>query len=208
VLGHHPDDEEDDGSVGELNPNCEGQVVDAETGNRQLPANEPGEIWIRSPNICKGYYNNPQATAETFAPGRWLKTGDIGYYTPSGKWYIVDRKKELIKVRGNQVAPAELEGVLLEHPGVADAAVIGLPFAGDERPRAYIVQKPELTVPLTAEDIMKWVQDKCTRHKWITGGVVFLESIPKNPSGKILRRELRDRAKTEVVDTGDFRAKL
>lgn len=106
-------------------PNCEARVV-SEDG-RDLPCNVPGELLIRAPNVCKGYYNNPAATAETFTPDGWLKTGDVAYYTPIGKFHIVDRKKELIKVKGNQVAPAELENVLLELDEVADAAVIGIP---------------------------------------------------------------------------------
>ena len=97
-----------------------------ESGNC-LPANSAGELLVRAPNVCKGYWNNPKATKEMFTEsGRWLKTGDIAYYDDLGKFYIVDRKKELIKVMGNQVAPAELEGVLLEHPKVADAAVVGV----------------------------------------------------------------------------------
>lgn len=127
----------------------------------------------------KGYYKNPKATAETITSDGWLKTGDIGYYNTKGKWFIVDRKKELIKVKGNQVAPAELEGLLLEHPGIADAAVIGIPFAEDERPRAYVV--PKAGVTLTVEDVRKWVQERATRYKWLTGGVVFEKEIPRNP---------------------------
>lgn len=127
----------------------------------------------------KGYYKNPKATAETITPDGWLKTGDIGYYNDEGKWFIVDRKKELIKVKGNQVAPAELEGLLLEHPGIADAAVIGIPFTEDERPQAYVV--PKFGATLTAENVTKWVQERAVKYKWITGGVVFVKEIPRNP---------------------------
>ncbi|KAF8251468.1 acetyl-CoA synthetase-like protein [Wilcoxina mikolae CBS 423.85] len=204
VLGHHPEDKEDDGgSVGELGPNSEAKIVDTENSSIELPANQPGELYIRAPNVCKGYYNNPKATAETLSPDGWLKTGDIAYYSPQGKFYIVDRKKELIKVKGNQVAPAELESVLLENPKIADAAVIGIPNSGDERPRAYVVPLPDSG--LTAEDVTKWVEERCTRYKWITGGVMFLNEIPKNPSGKILRRALREMAAKEVED---IKAKL
>lgn len=127
----------------------------------------------------RGYYRNPKATSETITPDGWLKTGDIGYYNDEGKWFIIDRKKELIKVKGNQVAPAELEGLLLEHPGIADAAVIGIRFAEDERPRAYVVAKPGVTI--TAEDVKGWVSERAVKYKWITGGVAFEKDIPRNP---------------------------
>lgn len=126
----------------------------------------------------RGYYNNPKATAETITSDGWLKTGDIGYYNDEGKWFIVDRKKELIKVKGNQVAPAELEGLLLEHPGIVDVAIIGISFAEDERPRAYVVTKPGVTI--TAEDVKDWVKERVIKYKWITGGVVFEKEIPRN----------------------------
>lgn len=126
----------------------------------------------------RGYYNNPKATAETITSDGWLKTGDIGYYNDRGKWFIVDRKKELIKVKGNQVAPAELEGLLLEHPGIVDVAIIGIKFAEDERPRAYVVTKPGVTI--TADDVKDWVKERVVKYKWITGGVVFEKEIPRN----------------------------
>lgn len=126
----------------------------------------------------RGYYNNPKATTETITSDGWLRTGDIGYYNDKGKWFIVDRKKELIKVKGNQVAPAELEGLLLEHPGIVDVAIIGIKFAEDERPRAYVVTKPGVTI--TAEDVKDWVKERVVKYKWITGGVVFEKEIPRN----------------------------
>ncbi|KAF8543669.1 hypothetical protein BDD12DRAFT_907032 [Trichophaea hybrida] len=98
----------------------------------ELPANQPGKLHVRALNVCKGYYNNPKATAGILSPDGWLKTDDIAHYSPQEKFYIVDRKKELIKVKGNQVAPAELESMLLENPKIADAAVIGIPHSGSE----------------------------------------------------------------------------
>jgi 4-coumarate--CoA ligase len=160
-----------------------------------------GELWIRGPNVMKGYWRNPLATAATLTPSGWLKTGDIAYVDAHGKFFIVDRIKELIKVKGNQVAPAELEALLLEHPAVADAAVIGLRMEddGDEMPRAYVVLGPGEKAQATAEEeIVRFVEERVARHKRITGGVVFVEAIPKNPSGKILRKWLRERAKEEV----------
>ncbi|RPB11486.1 acetyl-CoA synthetase-like protein [Morchella conica CCBAS932] len=206
VMGFHPDDRDEDGSIGEVFPNCEGKIMDAETGTQELSVGEKGEIWVRGPNVMKGYYKNSKATRETITEDGWLKTGDIGYYNERKKWFIVDRKKELIKVKGNQVAPAELEGLLLENPGIADAAVIGIAYAEDERPRAYIVLKPGAS--LIPDDVKKWVSERASRHKWLTGGVVIVKDVPRNPSGKILKKVLRERAKTEVVDTADHRAKL
>ena len=137
---------------------------------------------------------NPRATAETLTQDGWLMTGDIAYVDDEGRFFIVDRKKELIKVKGNQVAPAELEALLLEHSGVADAAVIGMPTEdGDEKPRAFVVRQvgPQ-GGELTEEDVKKFVEGKVVRYKRLAGGVEFLDVIPKNPSGKILRRQLRD----------------
>lgn len=161
----------------------------------EVPLGERGELWIRAPNVMKGYWRKPEATSATKTPDGWLKTGDIAY-VDNGKFFVVDRKKELIKVRGNQVAPAELEALLLEHPAVADAAVIGALIKGDELPRAYIVKQLEASV--TEKDIQRFMQEKTSRHKWLAGGVRFLDAIPKNPSGKILRKLLREQAKMEV----------
>jgi len=148
----------------------------------------------------KGYWGNPKATAETLTPDGWLKTGDIAYVDDAGKFFIVDRKKELIKVKGNQVAPAELEALLLEHPAVADVAVIGMPTEdGDEAPRAFVVRQPDQkSQSVTKDEIAKFVESKVTRFKRLAGGVEWIEVIPKNPSGKILRRQLRDDAKKRL----------
>jgi acyl-CoA synthetase (AMP-forming)/AMP-acid ligase II len=114
-------------SVGELVPNCEAKIVLDDEGKVEAPQGERGEIWVRGPNVMKGYWRKPEATKETFGPGGWLKTGDVAYVDEEGHFFIVDRKKELIKVKGLQVAPAELEAMLLDHPEVQDAAVIGVP---------------------------------------------------------------------------------
>ncbi|KAF3941264.1 S-dihydroxybenzoyltransferase [Dactylella cylindrospora] len=192
------------GTVGFLAPNCEAKLVD-ESGN-ELGRNKSGELWVRGPNVMKGYFNKPEATADTITPDGWLKTGDVAYVDDDGYFYIVDRKKELIKTSGLQVAPAELEAVLLEHPEIADAGVIGIKWAHNERPRAYLVRKPGSKV--TTEDVLKYMSKAVAKYKQITGGVVWVDMVPKNPSGKILRKILRERAAKEVVDTGDHRAKL
>ncbi|GLA34263.1 hypothetical protein AnigIFM63309_005686 [Aspergillus niger] len=195
MMGWDPNEISESASVGEPNPNCEAKIM-ADDGVTELGRNQRGELWVRGQNVMKGYWRNPQATRETKTADGWLKTGDIAYVDDSNKFHIVDRKKELIKVKGNQVAPAELEALLLEHPGVADAAVIGVPRNDDESPRAYIVLKSGQTA--TEKDIVAFMDGKVSAIKRLTGGVVFLDAIPKNPSGKILRKALRDRAKEEM----------
>lgn len=167
-------------SVGELNANCEGMIM-AEDGLREITARGPearGELWVRAPNVMKGYWNKPEATKETLTPDGWLKTGDIAYVDDEGKFYIVDRKKELIKVKGNQVAPAELEALLLEHHAIADAAVIGVPTPdGDESPRAYVVLQPDQESKATKpEEIAAFVAKNVARHKRLTGGVRYMDA--------------------------------
>ena len=179
-----------------------------------------GELWCKGANVMKGrvgthrlaptsltlgrYWKNPTATAETLTSDGWLKTGDIAYVDDNGKFFIVDRKKELIKVKANQVAPAELEALLLEHQAVADAAVVGvLTPEGDEKPRAYVVLQPQLSGSPTslAKEIADYVRERVAPFKRLTGGVVFIDAVPKNPSGKILRRQLRDQARREALST-------
>ena len=174
------------GSSGELLPGTEGRVVSVETG-ADLPRSEQGEIWFRGPQQFIGYLNQPIATAETITPDGWVRTGDIGYFDADGYLFITDRLKELIKVKGFQVAPAELEALLLTHPNVADVAVISRP---DERagevPVAYVVPRGELDAPA----IKAWLAERVVDFKQLAD-VVACEAIPKNPSGKILRRVLR-----------------
>ncbi|KAL2858625.1 hypothetical protein BJY01DRAFT_230772 [Aspergillus pseudoustus] len=194
VTAWNPLDWSSEASVGELVPNCEARVV-SEDG-LDLGRNQRGELWVRGPNVMRGYWGNEKATRETLLPDGWLKTGDIAYIDDNGKWFIVDRKKELIKVKGNQVAPAELEDLLLEHPAISSAAVIGVPHQDDERPRAYVELKPGKSAG--AEEIADFINNKVSRTKRITGGVIFVDSIPKSPSGKILRNVLREMAKAET----------
>ncbi|OAP60575.1 hypothetical protein AYL99_05577 [Fonsecaea erecta] len=182
-------------SIGELVPGAEGMLVN-DTGEEVTLPGETGEFWIRSPNAMKGYWRNPKATAETISNG-WLKTGDIAYRDEAGKWYMVDRKKELIKVKGVAVAPAELEALLLEHNEIVDVAVIGVKTTtDDERPRAYVVRAPGSR--LTENDVVDFVKARVSTIKHLTGGVAFIDAIPKNPSGKILRRQLREIAAKET----------
>ena len=180
------------GSVGTAAPNTEVKVLDPATGN-ELGVREEGEICVRGPQIMKGYLNNPEATARTIDKDNWLHTGDIGYADEEGHFFIVDRVKELIKYKGFQVAPAELEAVLLTHPAVADAAVI--PCQDDEAgevPKAFVVKKQETS----GDEIMEFVAARVAPHKKIRE-VEFIPQIPKSLSGKILRRVLieQERAK-------------
>ena len=182
------------GSIGVLIPNTECRIVDPETG-ADLGLDEDGELWIRGPQVMKGYLNNPTATANTVDEDGYLHTGDIGHVDSDGHYYIVDRLKELIKYKGFQVPPAELEGLLLTHPAIADVAVIPVPDdEAGELPKAYVQLKPDQQV--TADEIMAFVADKVATYKQVRL-VEFAEVIPKSASGKILRRVLRDKEAAE-----------
>ena len=173
------------GSVGVPAPNTECKIVDLESGE-PLSNNKEGEVCVRGPQIMKGYLNNPEATATTIDSEGWLHTGDIGYADKDGHFFIVDRAKELIKYKGFQVPPAELEALLLTHPAVADAAVI--PAEDDEAgevPKAFVVLKGEAS----AEALMDFVAEKVAAYKKIRL-LEFIDKIPKSASGKILRRVL------------------
>jgi len=183
--------------VGTIVASTEVKLVDPETG-KECGLNEPGEIWARGPQIVMGYLNNKKATEETFDKDGFLHTGDIGSIDEEGLITITDRLKEMIKVKGIGVAPAELEDLLLGHPDVEDVAVLGIPddYAG-ERPKAYVVlQESKRSDPESVgKALIKYVQDKKVRHKWVTE-IEVIDEIPKSPSGKILRRVLRDLRKT------------
>ena len=160
-----------------------------------------GEICVRGPTVIPGYLDNPTAN-QAFDSDGFYHTGDVGYCDPSSKlWYIVDRKKELIKVRAWQVAPPELEAVLLSHPQVVDAAVIGVQFSRDEGqlPRAYVVRRPGPDGRhLSEEEVKRFMESRLAHYKRLDGGVKFVEAIPKNASGKILKRLLREEAMREM----------
>ncbi|KAI3330416.1 acetyl-CoA synthetase-like protein [Ustulina deusta] len=180
------------GSVGPLTASCYARLVD--DNEKDVEPGEPGEIWVKGPVVTKGYWKNEKANKESFKDG-WFLTGDIAVFK-DGFFFIVDRKKELIKYKGNQVAPAELEAVLLSHPKILDAAVIGVPGEGTEVPRAYVVANQK---EISGREIVEWFSKQgLSRHKNLRGGVVFLDAIPKSPSGKILRKNLKDIAKKEM----------
>jgi acyl-CoA synthetase (AMP-forming)/AMP-acid ligase II len=176
------------GSVGFPLPNTECRIVDLESGAPLAPGHR-GEVCIRGPQTMKGYLNRPDATAAMVDPDGWLHTGDIGYVGEDGHLYIVDRVKELIKYKGLQVAPAELEAVLLTHPAVADAAVIPSPDEeAGEIPKAFVVLRGEAT----AEEILAFVAARVAPYKRVRL-LDFVDQIPKSASGKILRRVLVER---------------
>lgn len=182
------------GSIGPAAPNTEVKLVDPASGD-ELDSNQEGEVCVRGPQVMRGYLNNAEATASTIDADGWLHTGDIGYADEDGHFYIVDRVKELIKYKGFQIAPAELEAVLITHPAVADAAVI--PFSDQEAgevPKAFVVLKSEAS----AEAIKEFVAAKVAPYKKIRE-VEFIDQIPKSLSGKILRRVLveKERAKAK-----------
>lgn len=156
-----------------------------------LGPNQNGELLVRGPQIMKGYLNNQQATNDTMAPNGWLRTGDIGFYdADDGQFQITDRLKELIKVKGFQVPPAELEEIIRTHPQILDAGVIGVPHPiNGETPRAFVVSKPGSTV--TEKEIQEYVAKKVASYKRVDGGVQFIDAIPKNATGKIMRRKLK-----------------
>lgn len=176
------------GSVGPVVSNTECKIIDLETGE-ELGHNREGEIYTRGPQVMKGYFNRPDATENAIDNEGWFRTGDIGYADEEGHFYIVDRAKELIKYKGFQVAPAELEAVLLTHPAIADAAVIPSPDEeAGEVPKAFVVLKGEAS----EQEIKEFVSERVAPYKKIRK-VEFIEQIPKSPSGKILRRLLVQR---------------
>ena len=188
-------DDIDRSTVGFAAAEHRGALVDAETGvDVDAPADgasEPGELLIRGPQVMQGYLGNEAATAETLDDDGWLHTGDIATVTADGVYRIVDRLKELIKYKGYQVAPAVLEAVLLGHPSIADAAVIGVLDAdGQEVPKAFVVVQPG--AELDADAVMAHVTAHVAPHEKVRV-VEFIEVIPKSSAGKILRKDLRAR---------------
>lgn len=181
------DDDYKTGSVGTLLAGTEARIIDVQTG----AAADRGELLIRGPQAMKGYLNNPEATAATLDDDGWLYTGDVAIRNDDGHFAIVDRLKELVKVKGFQVAPAELEALIITHPGVADVAVIGVPDdESGELPKAFVVRAPGDA--LQAQALQDFVKERVATYKQVRF-VEFVDSIPKSASGKILRRELRNR---------------
>ncbi|XP_066592027.1 uncharacterized protein [Prorops nasuta] len=177
-------------SIGKPVCNCEARVVDPLTNEQISTPGKTGELWIRGPHVMKGYLNNEAATRETIVEDGWLKSGDIVYFDEQLDFFVTDRLKELIKVKGFQVAPAELEALLRTHPDVEEAAVIGIPDEkSGEVPKAFIV--PKKGKKPAEDDIQNFIKGKVSEFKEIRGGVTLVDSIPKNQTGKILRSHLK-----------------
>ncbi|KAI3778466.1 hypothetical protein L2E82_07796 [Cichorium intybus] len=175
------------GTAGMLSSNMEAKIVDPDTG-KVLPVNRTGELWLKGPTVMKGYFSNPEATSSTLDSTGWLRTGDLCYIDEDGFIFVVDRLKELIKYKGYQVPPAELEALLLTHPDIDDCAVIPFPDKDvGQFPMAYVVRKSGSN--LSDKGVMDFVSKQVAPYKRIRR-VAFIGSIPKNPSGKILRKDL------------------
>ncbi|MEU3949460.1 4-coumarate--CoA ligase family protein [Streptomyces sp. NPDC029526] len=178
------------GTVGKLIAGTEMRIVSLDDPGKDLGPGESGEILIRGPQVMKGYLGRPDATAAMIDEDGWLHTGDVGHVDGEGWLFVVDRVKELIKYKGFQVAPAELEALLLTHPGIADAAVIGeRDENGNEVPHAHVVRQPSAP-GLTEGEVMMYVAERVAPYKRVRR-VTFLDAVPRAASGKILRRELR-----------------
>ena len=181
------------GAVGQVVPNTYSKIIDTESG-KELGINEQGEVLIKGPHVMKGYLNNEEATKHCIDGDGWFHTGDIGYADEDGYFFIVDRVKELIKYKAYQVAPAELEAILVSHEAIADAAVIPSPDEeAGEIPKGFIVLSSEIS----AEEIMKFVAEQVAPHKKIRK-IEIVDEIPKSASGKILRRVLVEREREKV----------
>jgi acyl-CoA synthetase (AMP-forming)/AMP-acid ligase II len=180
-------------SVGWTVSNAASKLIDPETGDEIDPPAEglsrTGELWFKGPNVMAGYLGNEEATRETIDDEGWLHTGDLAQVDACGCVYIVDRLKELIKYKGYQVPPAELEALLLSHPAIADAAVVGVnDDEGEEVPKAFVVKQSG--AELTADEVMEFVAGQVAPYKKVRQ-VEFIDAIPKSASGKILRKDLR-----------------
>ncbi|XP_039272337.2 uncharacterized protein LOC120346636 [Styela clava] len=177
--------------VGKVCRNTEVKIINLQSG-KGLQKNQIGEIIVKGPQVMKGYMGNPDATAQTIMQDGWIHTGDIGYFDNDEMLYIIDRLKEVIKYKGVQVSPAELESVILKHPKVADVGVIGIPDShAGELPKAFVVKKVD---DLTADELDAFVKDELVDYKQLRGGIEFVEKIPKSSTGKIQRNELKKMA--------------
>ncbi|VDN01690.1 unnamed protein product [Thelazia callipaeda] len=184
-------DEDHVGSCGKLLPNFEAKLLDEKTGAILSEAFQVGELLLRSNAIMKGYLNSEEETRKVFDSDNWLHTGDMMYFDSDGYYFIVDRKKDLIKMNGMQVSPSELEDVLKSHENVKDAAVIGIPNADHGQvPKAFVVLVNDEGSEGQLQVLMKYLKDRVAPHKYLRGGIEFVQSLPKLPNGKTSRKDL------------------
>lgn len=178
-------------TIGFASSNTQAKIVRLDDENYiGCDVNEVGELLVRGPHVMKGYLNSKEATDAAFTTGNWFRTGDMVSYDENGFCYVKDRLKELIKVKGFQVAPAELEEILRTHPNIQEAAVIGIPHnLYGEVPKAFVVKKKGAL--LNESEVQAFVEKKISEYKRLRGGVHFVDSVPKSSTGKILRRELK-----------------
>lgn len=194
------------GSVGKPIPNMSIKIMSTAStsnSNKELPPNQDGEIYLLGPNIFKGYYRNALATSKSMSEG-WFRSGDIGYIDEGGNLFLTDRQKELIKYNGFQVAPAQLEGLLMGHQAVNDVAVVGVwsKERETEVPRAYVVLARGYMASKDLEnEVCEWLARKVAPHKKLRGGIRFVDEVPKSAAGKVLRRVLVEQAKREEEKT-------
>ncbi|KAL0124897.1 hypothetical protein PUN28_006635 [Cardiocondyla obscurior] len=188
-LPHHKN-----GSCGTVTKNVQLKIVDPESG-KVLGPNQSGEIWLKSPMIMNGYYKNPEATKNTIDEEGWLHSGDIGYVDEDGELFIIDRIKELIKYRGYQISPGEIEGVLITHPAVLETVVLGVPhLLDDEHPLAYVTKKPNAEV--SEQELIDFIAKNMTDQYKLRAGVIFLDQFPYTGSGKISKKDLKELTKS------------
>jgi long-chain acyl-CoA synthetase len=186
------------GTVGVAIPMVDLKIVDVEDGVTELPPGQSGEIVVRGPMVMKGYWGRPEATAEVLRGG-WLATGDIGRVDDEGYLTIEERKKDMLKVSGFSVFPAEVEALMYRHPSIAEAAVIGIPdaYRGDS-PAAYVILKPEARGKVSEQAIVDWCREEMSAYK-APRIVRFVETLPRNGAGKVLKRQLRESLAAELA---------
>ncbi|KAK4938749.1 hypothetical protein LTR10_020852 [Elasticomyces elasticus] len=201
-----PTEVDTEGSSGRLLPNLQSVILGAD--GEKLGVNESGELCVKGPNIIREYFKNPEATKNAFTPDGWFRTGDIAYFSESGKLFIVGRSKELLKYKSHQISPTELEGVLGLYPGIADVGIIGVPDGNaNDLPRAYVViSQTNQPGSVTDKDIHEFLNARVSTYKRLRGGIAFVKEVPRNHNGKIMRNVLKEWAEKDAK--GDSRAKL
>ncbi|KAI5638755.1 AMP-binding enzyme domain-containing protein [Phthorimaea operculella] len=176
-------------SIGVPDTHLQYRLIDVDTKMDIFERNKPGELWIKGPSVCKGYYKNEEATKNAFSEDGWYKTGDLLYRDEQNNFFFVDRLKMLFKYMSHQISPVEIQNVILQHPGVQDVAVTSVADQRGDLPVACVVRKPGQSV--TAQEIKDLVKDSLTDSKQLRGGVVFMDKLPVTATTKVNYRELK-----------------